>query len=611
MDTVITATWIDYAVIILYFVGILWIGTLFGKFTKSTNDFFFGGQRFSWWLIAMSCVATVVGSYSFIKYAAIGYKFGFSSTMTYLNDWFVIPIFILAWLPIIFFNRIASIPEYFRRRYDEKTKLVAIVYIMVFMVGYVGINLYTLGVALQPLLKINLYVIVVIVAIVGAIYLHAGGQTSVIMTDLMQGFILIIAGFMIFGLGIYWLGGFENFLSGMPLEHKLPFANFNQPAEFNFVGIFWQDAAASTMAFYFMNQGVIMRFMSARNPQEGRKAVFAIVLVLMPLAVLAIANTGWIGRSMVSHGMLPASVSDRDIFMAVTNKITTPGIFGFVLAALTAALMSTIDTLINAISAVFVNDIWRPYIRKDAPDGHYLHVARIVAILAAVLGVALVPFFASFKSIYEAHGTFTASITPPVVTLIILSILSKRITATAAFWSMILGFFIMLLTMSFFPQFIQPIAHGIDPARDFKYIRALYGILVTLVLAFGISAFTKRKTNAELSGLVIDSVHAAKVAFKGGEPNDEEPGETLVRQIELDDNVNGVHVTEEDRKLMEAELGDLMFISDTRWWLGGLKSVQLKLTATHSKPGVLVFSRAALADGHLKETESVTIQKFI
>ena len=164
----IAASWLDYAIIAFYFLGILWVGTLFGKYTKSTKDFFFGGQRFAWWLVAISSIATVVGSYSFIKYAAIGYRHGFSSTVTYLNDWFIIPFFLLGWLPIIYFNRIQSIPEYFTKRFDRRTGMATVVIILVFLTGYVGINFYTLGVAMQPLIGVNLYLIVVVVAMVGA-----------------------------------------------------------------------------------------------------------------------------------------------------------------------------------------------------------------------------------------------------------------------------------------------------------------------------------------------------------------------------------------------------------------------------------------------------------
>src|SRR5690606_34104693 len=138
--------------------------------------------------------------------------------------------------------------------------------ILVYLIGYVGINFYTLGVALQPILQLNLYLIVIIIAVIAAIYMHAGGQTSVIMTDLVQGFVLLAAGFALLFLGVSYVGGFTKLWEGMPYLHRLPLAEFNSPPKFNFVGIFWQDALASSVAFYFMNQGVMMRFMSVKSP---------------------------------------------------------------------------------------------------------------------------------------------------------------------------------------------------------------------------------------------------------------------------------------------------------------------------------------------------------
>ena len=606
----INASWLDYIVLVFYFLLILSIGTLFSRFTRSTKDFFFGGQRFSWWLIAMSSVATVVGSYSFVKYSQIGYQHGFSSTMTYLNDWFIIPFFVLGWLPILYFNRIHSIPEYFARRFDEKAKLTSVIIILLFLTGYVGINFYTLGVALQPLLGINLYVIIVIVAIIGAIYMHAGGQTSVILTDLFQGFVLLAAGFLVFAMGLGYLGGWERFLEGLPLAHKFPFASFNTPAEFNFAGIFWQDAAASSVAFYFMNQGTIMRFLSCRSERDARKAVFAIILVLMPLAVLAIANTGWLGRSMTTLGLIP-EVEPRNIFVIVASKVTLPGIFGLVLAALTAAMMSTIDTLINAVSAIFVNDVYRPYIKKNQKDSHYLRIARITAIVTTVTGILLVPFFASFKSIYEAHGTFVASITPPLITIIILAIFSKRITSAAAFWTLVLGSLLMLL-IPLFPYIVQPVAHGIDPSRDYKYIRALFGIIACTTLAFGISKFTRKKNDKELDGLVIDSIASARRKFKGSEPAPVSEGikPPIKVRCEVKD-VEGVSLSKADMKKINAHKGDILFIEDSRRWLGGLLSVQLKAGTPHNQEGIIYLTASHVEEGQLNIKRPLRVEKII
>ena len=84
----------DWIVMVIYFIAIMAFGSYFGKYNRTTTDFFFGGRRFAWWLIAMSIVATGVGSHSFIKYSAKGFTDGFASTMTYMNDWFFVPSFI-------------------------------------------------------------------------------------------------------------------------------------------------------------------------------------------------------------------------------------------------------------------------------------------------------------------------------------------------------------------------------------------------------------------------------------------------------------------------------------------------------------------------------------
>ena len=191
------------------FVAIMVFGSYFSKYNRTTNDFFFGGRRFSWWLIAMSIIATGVGSHSFIKYSAKGFEAGLSSTMTYMNDWFFIPFFIFGWLPIIVYTKIRSIPEYFEKRFSPLTRFLATILLLLYMIGYVGIGLLTMGKAILPLLpseftllgihfNITLMGLIIVIAFIVGVYITYGGQTAVIFTDLAQGFILIFAGMLVF-----------------------------------------------------------------------------------------------------------------------------------------------------------------------------------------------------------------------------------------------------------------------------------------------------------------------------------------------------------------------------------------------------------------------------
>ncbi len=484
---------LDWAVILVYVIGIVLVGVWFGKFTKNTNDFFLGGQRFSWWVGSIACVATLIGSYSFLQYSQNGFNFGLSSMTAYTNDWFVLPLFLLVWLPIIYYNRLTSIPEYFERRFDRRTRLAVLIILVIYLQGYIGFNLYSIGLALQSLLGGPLLVWAAVIAALTAVVIYAGGATSVMMADLLQAALLLAAGLLVFFLGVHALGGFAPFWDGLTTAQRLPFANFNSPKEFHFVGDFWSDAITGTIAFYFINQGVLMRILSVKSVADARKTMLFTVVVLMPLAAVAVSGAGWIGRSLVSHGVSLGQDSDgKDVFIRVVEHVCVPGLFGFVMAALLAALMSTLEALINALSAVAVNDVWRPYLKPGRPDAYYLRVARYVAVGGYLVGLLLIPVFAPFGSIYEALTHFNAVVVPPLVVVIVLGAVWKRFTPAAAFWTLVLGCAALVVSL-FVPALIAPLAHGepVDPAdptwRHYSYMRSLFGLTVSGVLGVTIS----------------------------------------------------------------------------------------------------------------------------
>jgi solute:Na+ symporter, SSS family len=631
MNDSIVGTPLDYGLIIGYFVVVLGFGALFARFTKSTKDFFFGGQRFSWWLIAFSCVATTVGSYSFYKYSSKAFSYGLSSSMTYLNDWFWMPLWAFGWLPIIYFMRITSIPEYFEKRFDRPSRTMATVILLIYMVGYIGINLLTLGKCLNVLLGWPVFGAAALVAAVTGVYVMAGGQTSVIMTDLLQGMLLLVAGFVLLFLGFSALGdgkgllaGASNFWHLLPPGHRLPFAGFNRPADFNSVGIFWQDAFGNGVAFYFLNQGLIMRFLSARSVREGRKAMFFILLVLMPLAAVAVSNAGWIGKALAVTGLIHTPADLDDVFVVVADALCRPGVFGLVLAALTAALMSTADTLINAVSAVAVNDIYRPYIKPGRSDKHYLSVSRWVSIGTAALGLSLVPVFGQFGSIYVAHGTFTAAVTPPMAIALLFGVFWNRFTPRAALWTMLGGS--LAVGLSFiWPQLITPFAHGTpmfahgdfsQPSyKAYTYIRALYALVVSAAIGIVVTFFTRPKERDEIKGLTWNTVKDAMRIFKGSEPNLDEGREVRARPVFFEQTEPGqadlVQVDPIAMKSMSARSGDLVHVRDSRRWLGGLRSVHARLGEPAAEPGTCRIPLELAVSGSLQKSRRLLIEKMI
>ena len=684
----------DWIVMVVYFIAIMLFGSYFGRYTKNTSDFFFGGRRFSWWLITMSIVATGVGSHSFVKYSAKGFEHGISSTMTYLNDWFFIPFFMFGWLPIIVYSKIRSIPEYFEKRFSPSARFLATILLLLYMIGYIGIGFLTLGKAVIPMLPeaftvlgmtlpITLMGAIIVIAVITGIYITFGGQTAVIFTDLLQGFILLFAGLLLFFFGITYLGGFDMFWNLLPTEWKLPMADFNQPANFNFVGIFWQDAIAGSIGFLFMNQGLIMRFMACKNVNEGRKAAAVNILFVLPISAIVVGNAGWIGKaiSVVSPDIVSPSVSPDQIFVVVANIIASPGMFGFIMAALTAALMSTVDTLINATAAIFINDVYRPvqqFVKRNVMtdrdrDKKELRAARYASIGVTALGVLAVLAFKNFPTVYEAHGYFHSTLTPPLVVGIFLGVFWKRFTPAAVITTFVGGVALMILGARYPGLLIAPFDHGIemDPDHPYSYIRALYNtlvcmgaavlvtittqwqrnicsmirenqnqklimrILVTVILlvysvvlfnilgltvqiasAIGVlilvpitvTYYVKYDEKVNTNGLTAGSINIARNLFKGGEPNDQE-GETVfvqLKQVDGEDSV--VQFSTKDMAIMKAEIGDLVYISDKRKWMGGLKSIHAVFGQPHDEEGMVYITpdqikHGMFVDGKMLEAE--------
>lgn len=689
-------TSVDWIVMVVYFLFVMLFGSYFGRYNRSTHDFFFGGRRFKWWLIAFSIVATGVGSHSFIKYSAKGFENGLSSTMTYINDWFFVPFFLFGWLPIIVYTKIRSIPEYFEKRFSPSARFLATVLLLFYMIGYIGIGFLTMGKAMLPMLpesfsfigmnfEITLMGTIIVIALITGIYITFGGQTAVIFTDLLQGAILLFAGFLLFFLGLEYVGGFHVFWNLLPVEWKLPLAHFNKPSSFNFVGIFWQDGVAGSIGFLFMNMGLVMRFMATKSVDEGRKAAVFNILFMLPLSAIVVGNAGWIGKaiSITNPELVPPNTLPDQIFVVVANLVSLPGVFGFIMAALTAALMSTVDTLINATAAIYINDVHRPlkkYFKDKLPltlkqtEKKELFSARVSSVAITVLGVISVLAFKNFPTVYEAHGFFHSTLTPPLVVAIFLGIFWRKFTPAAVIATFVGGVALMLLGNAYPGVLIAPFDHGIpmDPNHPYSYIRALYNTFVCLAIAVMvtwttqyqrsfIAALRERNNDRQImsvfviisiiiflliffnigpllmlfisalilsilislivtyyvkydeqintDGLTAWSIQRAKELFKGSKLNESEGEEIRVNWKFKEGEDQVINFSFNDMKKMSANPGDLVYLCDPRWWLGGLKSIHSKFGEPHNENGVVYINQEQLLTGIFLEGKILTAEK--
>ncbi len=627
IDLPLTASIIIGVIVVGYFILITAFGTYFSRFSRDINDFFFSGQRFSWWLAAASMVATGIGSYSYLKYSEQGFLTGTSSTMTYMNDWFIVPFFMFGWLPIIYFARVRSIPEYFERRFNRTARYIAVCIILAYMFFYIGYNLFTIGIALEGMFGMPLIYTVPIVAIFLGAYVTFGGQTAVIFTDLFQGVMLYIAGGLAIFAGVAALGGFGEWWAYLPETHRLPFVHLTDDPKFNTAGLFWGEALAGSIAFSFMNQGFIMRYLAIKSVHDGRKAALFNVIVTLPFSAIIVGAVGWIAKSLIVkqavvggalEGLDPIQIENTfHTFIVVTWETLHQNslLFGFVIAALTAALMSTIDTLINACAAIGIYDIYKPLIKPDADDKHYLKAARWASVIATVIGVLLVIWFARQKgSLMQIHYKGIMVIIPSIVTTIFLGVFWKRFTAPAACISMVVGAVFTLIT-NWNPEWIDPLSKFVcGPENNiYIYMRAAYGMLITAIFGVGITLFTKPKTSEEIAGLTVGTLDAGMAKYKGGTPN-HTVGKKVPRLPVIIDNSmpnSVISISRKSMELLKAEEGDLVYMADSRWYLGGLRSEHVKAGAVHERDdNAVILSNETFKEAYLLEGRPVTLEKI-
>ncbi len=319
------------------------------------------------------------------------------------------------------------------------------------------------------------------------------------------------------------------------------------------------------------------------------------MVLLMFVGALVVCSGGLVARAFTHAGVLP-EVPAREAFFIATEFLSHPGIFGLILAAMTAALMSTVDTLITAVSAVTVNDLYRPYLRPQATDQQLLRAARIAALSVSVFGVLMVPVFMGFKSIYVAHAAFTAAVTPPMVIALLFAVFWRRFTGAAALSTLMGGLGLMALSM-LLPAVIVPFAHGVpggNTAWDFlagmreqQYMRAFYGAVLCAVIGVAVTLFTRPEPFEKQRGLVWGTIADALRHYLGS-PGRESPvtratAMPVVLEADLPHfgtaELAGVRISAAAARQLDAHPGDLLYVTDSRWWTGGLHSAHVIVAA--------------------------------
>jgi SSS family solute:Na+ symporter len=348
------------------------------------------------------------------------------------------------------------------------------------------------------------------------------------------------------------------------------------------------------------------------------------VVFLLPISAVVVGCAGWIGRAMVTKGqatgMVPFELHDTyHAFTTVLWTVMNENVyfFGFIMAALLAALMSTVDTLINACAAIGVNDLYRPF-RQDRTERHYLVSARVISAIATGIGLLLVWLFTTMQEdLFNLHYKGVMVIIPAMVTAIFLGAFWPRFNAWGACVGMIGGSVLNILTVTRLSALIDPLSDFVlasppEGEPNYSLFRGLFGVVATAVIGVVVSLVTAPDPRSKNEGLTVFSLGEAMRRFKDGIPNFRRGATPVVRGLALAVGEEAAGTARLPVAVMERlaiETGDLVYVADDRWWLGGLKSVQLKAGPPLEGEAVLLDA-AAVDRGSFDAGRTLKVEKI-
>jgi len=441
--------YLDWIVIAVYIAFLIGLSAYLSRRQGNMEDYYLGGRTIPWWAIGVSTMATQLGAISFISAPAfVALKPG--GGLKWLGFEFAVPIamvFIMIFIiPVIHRTGVISLYEYLEKRFDASTRSIVSIIFQISRALATGVGIYAIGIVLSAILKVPLVPTILVIGFVTIIYDVLGGIRAVIYTDVVQMFVLTI-GIIICGITAYYLiGGTENLLTGFDKERiqilNLSAHGFGDGENFSFwalvIGGFFLY-----VAYYGCDQSQIQREMSAKSLEEARKSLmlngYARVLIVAAYLSMGLLIGAFALQNETFMSLIPKDKVDYMVPLFVLNYLPH-GLIGFIVVALIAAFMSSLDSAINSISAATMRDIYQRYIKSDGDDRHNFMMSRILTILWGVVCTGFAFLVGSISdTVIEAINKVGSLFYGPILAAFALGILFKRTSATGVKLGVIIG----------------------------------------------------------------------------------------------------------------------------------------------------------------------------
>ncbi len=498
---------VDYIVFTLYIFSIILLGLYVSRKKKgeekNTKDYFLASKALPWWAIGSSLIAANISAEQFIGMSGSGFAIGLAIAS---YEWMAAVTLLIVgkfFLPIFIDKGLYTIPEFIEKRFGVELKtILAIFWIALFIFVNLTSVLFLGGKAIDTIIGAGdgsmIFPAILALAFIAAAYSLYGGLSAVAWTDVLQVGLLILGGFITSFIALDRvtpeggvLHGFEHILNVAPEKFHMILSRdnpqfVNLPGIAVLIGGMW----VANLYYWGFNQYIIQRTLAAKSLKEGQRGIMfaAFLKLLIPLLVVIPGIVAFVlfthpeGTAFipgVNEAFLKAGggVNYDKAYPWLISVFIPVGIKGLVLAALVAAIVSSLASMLNSTSTIFTMDIYKPYLNKNASEKILVRVGRITAFSALIIAIVVAPLLGNIPQMFQYIQEYTGLVSPGVLAVFLMGLFWKKTTNKAAIYG---------VTLSIVVAFLLKL-----PAVDLPWMdQMLYTMLITIVIIVGISLTT-------------------------------------------------------------------------------------------------------------------------
>ena len=549
-----TLDWVAIAAYFALLLGLVW--QAMRRTRETPDDYFLAGRNLGWLIVGASIFASNIGSEHLVGLAASGATSGVALAHYELHAWCLL---VLGWVFVPFYmrSRVYTMPEFLERRYSASARwTLSVISLVAYVLTKMAVGLFAGGVvfaALLPELSISIgatqfnsfWVGSVLVVLLTGLYTVLGGMRAVAYTEAVQTLVLVVGSLLLTLFGLQALGGWSALRAALDPD----LFNLWKPIIPAGVEGTWAPVREQgRMAWYFngnypwpgmllcapiiglwywcTDQYIVQRALGASDEREARRgSIFGAVLKLLPVFIFIVP--GMIAVALARKGGVPmlepllaadgtvSTETAQAVYPLLVQQVMPAGLRGVVVAALLAALMSSLAAVLNASSTLFTMDFYQK-LHPTASQSHLVWIGRVAT--AAMVGLALlwIPVIQGARGLYEYLQGVQAYLAPPIFAVFVFGVTMSRVNAAGCLAALVVGFalgaFRLLVDT---PVTLQMAGYGdgytpgsflwIVHNTYFQYYSVLIFVVSSIVL-IGVSYMTSPPDGRQLTGLTFGTV---------------------------------------------------------------------------------------------------------